>query len=113
MKETVLKKRRRFLREKFRQKAVKRLNIAAKTLYSLGAEKVYVFGSVLKPELFDENSDVDIAVKGIAEDKKSTAYREVEEIFKEIPFDLLFLDEEIRPEIREKIEKQGVIWKRL
>lgn len=111
MKETVLQKRRKYLRESFRQKALKKIDKIAQKLYSLGAHEVYVFGSVLKPELFDENSDVDMAVKGLSADKKYRALREVEEIFEDIPFDLIFLDEELRQEIRERIEKEGIVWK--
>jgi len=35
----------------------------------------------------------------------------LKEIFEDIPFDLLFLDEELRQEIRERIEKEGIVWK--
>lgn len=111
MTETVLQKRRKFLREKYRNRALKRINVAVKELYNLGATQVYIFGSVLKPEIFDENSDIDIAVRGISDNIKPLALRQIEEIFREIPFDLIFLDEDIRPEIREKIEREGIIWK--
>lgn len=50
MKETVLQKRRRYLRESYRQRALKSVDRAAQRLHSLGAFEVYVFGSVLKPE---------------------------------------------------------------
>lgn len=111
MKETILQKRRRYLRELYRQRALRKVDKVAQKLYSLGAYEVYVFGSVLKPELFDENSDVDMAVKGLTADNKYKALREVEEIFGDVPFDLLFLDEELRPEIRDRIEREGLLWK--
>ncbi len=69
------------------------------------------FGSVLKEGYFDEHSDVDIAVSGIPAELKIISYRALEDIFKDIPFDLLFLDEPLRPEIRKRIEKEGILWK--
>lgn len=111
MHETVLQKRRRYLRENLRQKALQKLSLAVKKLYEAGAEEVYIFGSVLKPELFDENSDIDIAVKGIPQNKKTEAYTAVEEILSEFKFDLIFLDEEVRQEIKNRIAEKGVLWK--
>ncbi len=110
--ETVLSKRRRELKESLRQKALERLKSATALLYAEGAEDVYVFGSVVKPSEFNEHSDVDIAVQGISEDKKSSAQSGLEEIFGEIPFDLIFLEDALRPEIRERIRREGMRWKR-
>lgn len=44
MQETILKKRRRHLRELLREKALNKINVAVKELYRIGAEKVYIFG---------------------------------------------------------------------
>lgn len=63
MRETVLQKRRNSLRESYRQRALRRIDRAAQRLYSPGAYEVYVFISVFKPEIFDENSDVVLAMK--------------------------------------------------
>ena len=109
--ETVLSRRRKQIKETMRQRALKKVEIAAKMLYSEGAEEVCVFGSVLKPSEFDEHSDVDIAVKGIREEKRIPVIRQLDEVFGEIPFDVVFLEEPLRPEIRERIEGEGVRWR--
>ncbi len=111
MAETILSKRRRQLKESLRQKALQRLKEAVLFLYDEGAEAVYIFGSVLKPLEFNEHSDIDIAVWGIAEDKRTYVTVKIEEIFREMPFDIIFLEDDLRPEIREKIKKEGVLWK--
>lgn len=80
-------------------------------LYDEGAMDVYVFGSVLRPSEFNEHSDVDIAVKGIPDKKRVSVTVRLEEVFKEIPFDILFLEDELRPEVRERIKKEGILWK--
>lgn len=112
MTETVLSKRRKELKERLRQKALKRLEFAVKSLYDRGAKKVYVFGSVLRPMEFNEYSDVDIAVKGIPEDKWHSVIGKLEDIFREMPFDIVFLEDDLRPEVRERIKKEGILWKR-
>ena len=111
MAETVLSKRRRELKENLRQKALQRLGSAAELLYAEGAEEVYVFGSVLRPLEFNERSDADIAVKGMPEDKWHSVIGKLEGIFREMPFDIVFLEDDLRPEIREKIKKEGMLWK--
>ncbi|MCL4537322.1 MAG: nucleotidyltransferase domain-containing protein [Nitrospirae bacterium] len=112
MAETVLSKRRRELKENLRQKALQRLEQAVRLLYSEGAEDVYVFGSVLRPLEFNEHSDVDIAVKGIPEDRRVFVTVSLEGIFGEVPFDIVFLEDDLRSEIRDRIKKDGVLWKR-
>jgi predicted nucleotidyltransferase len=112
MLETVLSKRRKRLKESRRQRALKMLDAASLVLYKDGASAVYVFGSLLRPLEFNEQSDVDIAVKGIDEDKWSSVFVKLEHIFKDMPFELIFLEDHIRPEIRMKIEKEGALWKR-
>ncbi len=111
MAETVLSKRRRELKDKLRQKALQRLKEAGALLYDEGAVDVYAFGSILRPSEFNEHSDVDIAVRGIAEDKRVYVTVRLEEIFKEVPFDLIFLEDDLRAEVREKIKKEGILWK--
>lgn len=111
MSETVLSKRRRELKENLRQKALQKLKEAGVLLYNEGAEGVYVFGSVLRPLEFNEHSDIDIAVKGIPEDKRVYVTVRLEDIFKGMPFDVVFLEDDIRHEIRERIKKEGTLWK--
>jgi predicted nucleotidyltransferase len=108
---TMLSKRRKELKEYLRQRALKRLGGAITLLYAEGAKDVYVFGTVLKPQEFNEHSDVDIAARGVPENKKGYIIRKLEEIFAEIPFDVVFVDESLRPEIREKIQKEGIRWR--
>lgn len=109
--ETILSRRRRHLKENLRQKALKRLEEAVELLYDEGATDVYVFGSVLRPSEFNEHSDVDIAVKGIPDERRVPVTLRLEEIFKEIPFDILFLEDDLRSEVRERIKKEGILWK--
>ncbi len=111
MPETVLSERRRQLKDRLRQNALKRLELAVKSLYDNGAEEFYVFGSVLRPCEFNEQSDVDIAVKGIPEAKWHSVTSKLEEIFKDMLFDILFLEDDLRPEDRERIKKEGILWK--
>lgn len=112
MPETILSKRRKELKDKVRQKALQRLERAVTLLYNEGAEEVYVFGSVLKPREFNERSDVDIAVRGIPEGGRANITARLEEVFGETPFDIISLEDDLRPEIRGRIEKEGILWKR-
>jgi predicted nucleotidyltransferase len=112
MPQTILSKRRKELKERLRQKAIKRLEFAAKSLYDRGAKEVYVFGSVLRPMEFNERSDVDIAVEGIPDDEWHYIIDKLEDIFREIPFDIVFLEDDLRSEVRERIKKEGILWKR-
>lgn len=101
------------LKERHRKNAISLLEKAVKTLYTAGAKRVIVFGSVLKPGYFDERSDVDIAVEGIPEDERLDVEGQLVDIFGDLEFDIIFLEEKesIRREILEKIEKEGIIWK--
>lgn len=111
MVETVLSKRRRELKENLRQRALKRLKEAVAMLYAEGAKKVYVFGSVLRPSEFNEHSDIDIAVKGLPEERRSFVTGRLEEIFRQMAFDIVFLEEDLRPEVKQRIKKEGILWK--
>lgn len=110
--ETLLSKRRRELKEARRQAALRKVGRAARALYESGAKEVYAFGSVLHPSKFDEQSDVDIAVAGISEGRRYSIIKIIEDIFGDVSFDLVFLEDDIRPEVRERILKGGVLWKR-
>ena len=108
--ETVLSKRRRLLKERRRREALRRLGNAAELLYAEGARDVYIFGSVIKPLAFDERSDVDIAVSGLSGERYVSAVKKLEEVLGEIPFDLIFLEERVRPEVKNRIMKEGIRW---
>lgn len=64
---------------------------ATKILKENGAEEVYLFGSIVNGD-FDDNSDIDIAVKGI---KKRDFYKVASILMFEInaDFDLVDLDD--------------------
>ncbi|GAB4221041.1 MAG: hypothetical protein Kow00102_13130 [Spirochaetota bacterium] len=99
------------MKQKYYLRAVEKTDKAVSLLYSLGAAEVYIFGSLLHPEVFDEMSDVDIYVQGLTQEKRKGLFTSLEEIFGEITFDLLFDDDSMRPEIIEKIKKEGKLWK--
>lgn len=111
MAETRLSKRRRELKERLRAKMLKRLEQVTQVLYREGAEFVYVFGTVLIEGAFNEHSDADIAVKGIAESKRASVMSMIEHVAEGLPIDVIFLEDDIRPEIRDRIMKEGVLWK--
>lgn len=105
--------RRKSIKEKKREAAISKLNNVVKILYAAGAKKVIIFGSILKPCFFDERSDVDVAVEGIPEEKRLEVEGRLVDIFCDIEFDIVFLEERdsVRSEILERIEKEGVLWK--
>lgn len=109
--ETILSKRRKELRRRYHARAVEKTNEAVSLLYTRGAKAVYIFGSLLKPEFFDEMSDVDIYVEGLLPDNRKGLFTELEKIFETIKFDLFFDDDNLRPEIMDKIKKEGIEWK--
>lgn len=111
--ESLYTERRKELRKRARMFAISRLNEAAKILYQEGASKVIVFGSVIEEGRFAERSDVDMAVEGIPEQKRLRVEGMLVDVFGEIEFDIIFLEERdaVRPEILERIEKRGVVWK--
>ncbi len=86
---SILSKRRKELKQKYYLRAVEKTDKAVSLLYSLGAAEVYIFGSLLHPEVFDEMSDVDIYVQGLTQEKRKGLFTSLEEIFGEITFDLL------------------------
>ncbi len=111
MTESMLSKRRRELKKRHYEAALDKTKRAVILLNSLGAKAVYVFGSMLNPERFDEMSDVDIYVEGLQTDKRKGLFSQLEEIFGEVSLDILFDDDAIRPHIIEKIRKEGKLWK--
>ena len=56
------------------------------------ASRVVVFGSLLRPEVFDERSDVDLAVWGVADEKYLRAVAAVTALDKEISVDLIKME---------------------
>jgi predicted nucleotidyltransferase len=97
--------RRRRKREELRE--IVRLQLK-KALHDLAAgEKVFVFGSLIRPYAFHERSDVDIAF--VEEPKRHSRYL-LQAMLEEaihFPVDLVLLGE---CRFREKIEREGEVW---
>ncbi|MDI6880617.1 MAG: nucleotidyltransferase domain-containing protein [Desulfitobacteriaceae bacterium] len=68
--------------------------------------EVYLFGS-LTTDLFEEESDIDIAVKGLPEEQYFKAYRIAENIAEPIPLDFIQL-EFAQDSMKERIIRDGV-----
>lgn len=110
--ETILKKRRRALCISRYNKARQKFKKAVDFLYRMGADEIYLFGSITNPERFTEHSDIDIAVRGISEDKHLEVEGKLEDILGELEYDILFLEEDgIRKEILKRITEEAVLWK--
>ncbi len=73
-----------------------------------GAARVAVFGSVLRPEVFFERSDVDLAVWGLDERLYLRAVSRLLDLDPEISVDLVEV-EFASPRLREAIEQEGEI----
>jgi uncharacterized protein len=69
--------------------------------------RIRVFGSLLCPELFHAQSDIDLAVEGIAWPTYLRAWNEVERHFSEFKVDLIDLGM-VSDRLRQRIEEQGV-----
>ena len=72
-----------------------------------GASQVAVFGSVLKPQLFHERSDVDLAVWGLDEQLYLRALSALLDLEPDISVDLVEV-EHARPELQRIIEQDGL-----
>ncbi|MFP4037496.1 MAG: nucleotidyltransferase family protein [Desulfobacteraceae bacterium] len=71
------------------------------------AEQVVIFGSLLRPEHFSERSDVDLAVRGLADQDFLRAVAAVTSLDPEITIDLVAI-EEASPSLRQRIEHEGM-----
>ena len=81
---------------------------AAKLLKSeFGAEKVFLFGSLLHESSFTLWSDIDLSASGIAADKYYAAVAAVSDLSSPTRIDLIDL-ESCRPSLRDTILKEGV-----
>ena len=68
--------------------------------------RIVLFGSLLHPEIFHAQSDIDIAVEGIPWPAYLRAWNEVEEQFAEFKIDLIDVGI-VSPELRAWIEEEG------
>jgi uncharacterized protein len=80
--------------------------VAALLKSEFGAKRVLMFGSLVKP-WFHEESDIDMAVEGVAPSRQGEAWdRALEEAG--VPLDLVFL-EEAPTSLRERISSDGKV----
>ena len=68
--------------------------------------RIIVFGSLLHPEVFHAQSDIDLAVEGLPWAAYLRAWNEVERNFGEFKVDLIDLGI-VSPEMRDWIEEEG------
>lgn len=111
--ETILKRRRQELRLKNYKKILPEVKEAVDFLYREGAHEVFLFGSITTPDKFIEHSDVDFFVKGIDEEKRLDIEGKLDDILRNVEYDILFSEEEheIRKEILGRIKKEAILWK--
>jgi len=81
----------------------------AQLLYdNYGVSKVYLFGSLSKPETFHDGSDIDLAVAGLP---PRLYFKALVDLWRQLPpamkLDLVPF-EDADPELRERLLKEGV-----
>ena len=110
---TLLTKRRQILWRRRYNLARQKLTLAADYLHQEGAMEIYLFGSITNPEKFMEHSDIDLAVRGIPDEKRLKVEGKLEDIFGDLEFDIIFLEEEeyLRKEIAKRIKQEAILWK--
>ena len=90
------RKRQQALRESRRIRHERGWKVARKAASLLrehfAASRVVVFGSLLRPEMFDERSDVDLAVWGVTDEKYLRAVAAVTALDNEISVDMIKMD---------------------
>jgi len=103
-------------KEKKEELEKNRKNVLKKTINSLnklanqfGFHKAYIFGSVIKTGKFGQNSDVDIAIKGL---NKFMQYKLVASLSSLIDreVDVILLEDECH--FKDVIIKEGLKWKK-
>lgn len=80
--------------------------IVAMAIEKYNPRRIYVWGSLLRPESFDENSDIDIAVEEVGSAEKFFALAGDALNLAEFPLDLVELDK-IDPLDRQTIVTKG------
>lgn len=94
--------------QRTRERILDRTREAAAALKSrFGARRVFLFGSLAHAAWFAPDSDVDLAVEGLAGDDYWRAWRVVEEIIGDRPVDLIAI-EMARESLRQAIRRYGV-----
>lgn len=91
-----------------KEKAISEAKRLAKILkQDFGAEKVYLFGSLARPDGFHTRSDIDLAVQGLSPRKYYRAVSFLLDEAQDFQVDLIDL-EECRETIRLRILEEGV-----
>jgi predicted nucleotidyltransferase len=84
---------------------VHKASAALKTRF--GARRVILFGSLIDAEWFAPDSDVDLAVEGLAPEAFWQAWRLVEDIIDDRPVDLIEV-ETAKPSLLQAIQQYGI-----
>ena len=93
--------------EEMRHRALQEAEaIVAMIAAEYGPERIYQWGSVLRPGGFKEYSDVDIAVEGVGDARAFFSMLAVAEKMTRFPLDLVQI-ERIEPEYAEDIRQHG------
>lgn len=91
-----------------RERLLQRVREAVAALKQrFGVRRAILFGSLASPVWFTPDSDVDLAVEGLAPSDFWEAWRVVEDIIADRPVDLIEL-ETARPSLIEAIERYGI-----
>lgn len=93
----------------FRSKVWELLPVVAEKLKSFGAKRVIVFGSLIEGD-FKMDSDIDIAVEDLPENKYIEAIIETEKILTTVDIDFdLVLYERAYPWIKERVNRGKIL----
>jgi predicted nucleotidyltransferase len=90
------------------EEAYQKALTGAKFLYAHGAKKVFFFGSLTNPELFMRESDIDIAVEGLPEEKRFAVEAGLIDILYPYDFDFVVIDSNdiiVKEEVIEAVTK--------
>jgi len=95
--------------EKSRQQTLKQLLRSLPQLATrYGFERAYVFGSLTKKGRFRKNSDVDVAVEGLSDEKYFTFMAELSDLMgREV--DVVQIE---RHHLKERVIESGIEWKK-
>ena len=84
------------------------LTQAARLAAQYGAARVVLFGSRARGD-FRPQSDVDLAIWGMPQERRAPFWSAVEELDTLLRFDLVHIDPETSPALLQNIEKDGVV----
>ncbi|HHW03164.1 MAG TPA: nucleotidyltransferase domain-containing protein [Thermoanaerobacterales bacterium] len=99
-------------KQKLAERYEKAWGVAKQIAYLLrqkyGANKVWVFGSLTNKEMFNQWSDIDIAVEGIPSEYYYKAVAEVISFSQEYKIDIVDVFE-CSPLMQENIQREGIL----